>query len=249
MIKVRGLENRFGDHVVHQNLDLDVYRGEILTVVGGSGSGKSVLMRSILGLQRPTAGSIAVDGLDLLRCDDAQRHALESRMGVLFQRGALYSSLNVLDNLMLPLREHTEVASDDAEGFARMKLQLVGLPSTVANNSVQSLSGGMVKRVALARALILEPDLLFLDEPTAGLDPIGANEFDELLLTVQQALGLTVFLVTHDVDSLHKVSDRVAVLADKKVLVVDTPKQVARYNDPWVQNYFNGPRGRKAFGE
>ncbi|RUO34901.1 ABC transporter ATP-binding protein [Aliidiomarina soli] len=246
IISVRGLHNQFGDNLVHEQLDLDVAQGEILTVVGGSGSGKSVLMRSILGLHRPSAGQIEVDGVDLLRADSEQRVQLERRMGVLFQRGALYSSLTVLENVLLPLQEHLSLPAEDAEALALMKLRLVGLSSAVADNSVQSLSGGMIKRVALARALILEPDFLFLDEPTAGLDPIGANDFDELLVTVQRALGLTVFLVTHDVDSIFKVSDRVAVLAERKVLVVDTPERVATHPDQWIQAYFQGPRGRAA---
>ena len=248
MIEVRGLRNQFGDHVVHDDLDLDVRRGESLCVVGGSGSGKSVLMRSIIGLHKPTRGEIIVDGTNLAAVDDQRRHSIERGMGVLFQKGALYSSLTVLENLMLPLKEFTDLAPQDMRDLAMSKLTLVGLNKSVANNSVQSLSGGMVKRVALARALILEPQLLFLDEPTAGLDPIGANDFDELLLTIQQALGLTVFLVTHDLDSLHKVSDRIAVLAKRRVLVVDTLQAVAQTDDPWIQSYFNGPRGRAAKG-
>lgn len=248
MIEVKGLRNQFGSHVVHDDLDLEVRRGEILCVVGGSGSGKSVLMRSIIGLHKPTRGEIIVDGANLTQVDDAHRHAIERSMGVLFQKGALYSSLSVIENLMLPLQEFTALTQTDMRDLAISKLTLVGLNKSVANNSVQSLSGGMVKRVALARALILEPQLLFLDEPTAGLDPIGADDFDELLLTIQQALGLTVFLVTHDLDSLHKVSDRIAVLAKRQVLVVDTLQAVAQTEDPWIQSYFNGARGRAAKG-
>lgn len=246
MIEVSALRNQFGDHVVHQDLGLKVRKGEVLCVVGGSGSGKSVLMRSIIGLHRPSAGQVTIDGVDILHADDTTRQSIERRMGVLFQKGALYSSLNVLENVMFPLKEYTDLSQDDMTELAMSKLALVGLQPQVAFNSVQSLSGGMIKRVALARALVLEPELLFLDEPTAGLDPVGADDFDELLLTVQQALGLTVFLVTHDLDSLHKISDRIAVLAQKKVLVVDTPQRVAEYDDPWIQDYFNGPRGRAA---
>lgn len=246
MIEVKGLRNQFGSNVVHNNLDLQVRRGEVLSVVGGSGSGKSVLLRSILGLHKPTQGSVVIDGANLAELDDNLRQAIERSMGVLFQKGALYSSLNVIENVMLPLKEFTDLEPDDMRDLAISKLTLVGLSKSVANNSVQSLSGGMIKRVALARALILEPQLLFLDEPTAGLDPIGANDFDELLLTIQQALGLTVFLVTHDLDSLYKVSDRIAVLAQQRVLVVDTPEEVAKADDEWVQAYFNGPRGRAA---
>lgn len=246
MIEVTGLRNQFGTHIVHDALDLQVRRGEILCVVGGSGSGKSVLLRSIVGLHKPTQGEVIIDGVKLAKVDAKQRQAIARTMGVLFQKGALYSSLNVIENLMLPLKEFTQLSADDMRDLAVSKLTLVGLNSSVANNSVQSLSGGMIKRVALARALILEPQLLFLDEPTAGLDPIGADDFDELLLTIQQALGLTVFLVTHDLDSLHKISDRVAVLAQRRVLVVDTLANVAQTDDAWIQAYFNGPRGRAA---
>lgn len=246
MIEVSGLRNQFADLLVHDNLDLTVRRGEILCVVGGSGSGKSVLLRSIVGLHQPSAGRIVLNGVDMLQASDAQRLKIEQNIGVLFQKGALYSSLDVIENVMLPLREHSDLDDDSIRDLAMSKLALVGLRTDVATNSVQSLSGGMIKRVALARALILEPELLFLDEPTAGLDPVGANAFDELLLTIQQALGLTVFLVTHDLDSLYKVSDRIAVLADKKVLVVDTPERVANFDEPWIQSYFQGPRGRAA---
>lgn len=246
MIEVKGLRNQFGDHIVHQNLDLQVKQGEILSVVGGSGSGKSVLLRSIVGLHKPSAGQVILNGTDMSQISEEQKQQIEREMGVLFQKGALYSSLNVIENVMLPLKEFTELAEEDIRDLAMSKLALVGLSKSVANNTVQSLSGGMIKRVALARALVLEPQLLFLDEPTAGLDPVGANDFDELLLTIQQAMGLTVFLVTHDLDSLYKVSDRIAVLSDKKVLVVDTPERVARYDDPWIKAYFQGPRGRAA---
>lgn len=246
MIKISGLRNQFGQHLVHNDLDLEVQRGEVLTIVGGSGSGKSVLLRSILGLQKPTEGEILINGVNILRSEDNIRQEVAQKMGVLFQKGALYSSLSVIENVMLPLKEFTHLGEQDMRELALMKLLLVGLERHIADNPVQSLSGGMIKRVALARALILEPDLLLLDEPTAGLDPIGANNFDELLITIQRALRLTVFLVTHDLDSLYKVSDRVAVLADQKVLVVDTPKQVAAYKNDWVQAYFQGPRGRAA---
>ena len=246
MIEVTGLRNQFGQNVVHDGLDLQVRRGEILSVVGGSGSGKSVLLRSIIGLHRPTVGTVVINGIDMLKADDTTRQKIEQNIGVLFQKGALYSSLNVIENVMLPLREYTALDDTTIRELAMSKLALVGLNRGVALNTVQSLSGGMIKRVALARALILEPQILFLDEPTAGLDPIGANAFDELLLTIQQALSLTVFLVTHDLDSLYKVSDRIAVLAQKKVLVVDTPERVANYDEPWIAEYFQGPRGRAA---
>lgn len=243
-IAVRGLRNQFGSHVVHENLDLDVRRGEVLTVVGGSGSGKSVLMRSILGLTRPDAGSIEMNGEDVLKLSQAERRRVDRNIGVLFQKGALFSSLNVRENIALPMREHLGMSISDACDVVALKLALVGLDAQTAEAMPQSLSGGMIKRVALARALALDPDILFLDEPTAGLDPIGAGEFDSLLQTLQRALGLTVFLVTHDLDSIYQVSDRVAVLSQKKVLVVDTLERVAAHSDDWVQAYFHGPRGR-----
>lgn len=243
-ISVRGLRNQFGSHVVHEDLDLDVYRGEVLTVVGGSGSGKSVLMRSILGLNQPQSGCVEINGEDVLQLSIAERRRVDRNIGVLFQKGALFSSLNVRENIELPLREHLGMSSSDACDIVALKLALVGLDQETAESMPQSLSGGMIKRVALARALALDPDILFLDEPTAGLDPIGAGEFDSLLQTLQQALGLTVFLVTHDLDSIYQVSDRVAVLSQKKVLVADTLDAVAAYQDDWVQEYFHGPRGR-----
>lgn len=246
LIEVRGLCNRFGSNVVHDNLDLDLYPGEILGVVGGSGTGKSVLLRSIVGLIRPSAGEVRLFGQNLLRLDEAARAALEQRMGVLFQGGALFSSLSVRENVALPLIEHGGLSRADAEALAEVKLALAGLAPQTGDLYPASLSGGMVKRAALARALALDPDVLFLDEPTAGLDPIGAAAFDQLLLTLRNALGLTVFMVTHDLDSLWTLCDRIAVLSRKRVLVADTPQRVAAFDDPWVQDYFNGPRGRAA---
>lgn len=244
IIKVRELENRFGAVQVHQNLDLDVMQGEVLCIVGGSGSGKSVLMRSILGLHRPNKGRIEVLGKDVLHLPDDERQLVERKFGVLFQKGALFSSLSVRENIALPMREHAGLNKQEADELASMKLALVGLNDNVGEQFPQQLSGGMIKRVALARALALDPEILFLDEPTAGLDPIGAGAFDNLLKTLQQALGLTVFLVTHDLDTIVTVSDRVAVLAQKKVLSVDTLEQVAAHDDEWIQSYFHGPRGR-----
>ncbi|MBX6317738.1 ABC transporter ATP-binding protein [Pigmentiphaga sp.] len=246
LVQVRGLVNQFGRQVVHRDLDLDIYRGEILGVVGGSGSGKSVLLRSIVGLRRPTAGAVHVFGQDLTALPAGPRSRLERRMGVLFQRGALFSSLTVAENVALPLIEHARLPRAEAERLARMKLALAGLPADAGNKYPASLSGGMVKRAALARALALDPDLLFLDEPTAGLDPIGAGAFDQLILTLRNALGLTVFLVTHDLDTLYTICDRVAVLSQKKVLVADQLDVVERVADPWVQEYFQGPRARAA---
>nr|WP_240935931.1 ATP-binding cassette domain-containing protein [Halomonas bachuensis] len=238
--------NRFGDHVVHEGLDLDIRRGEILGVVGGSGTGKSVLLRSIVGLKQPDGGSIRVFGKDLQRLPSAQRTQIERRFGVLFQRGALFSSLNLQENVALPLFEHAGLSRSDAERLARVKLALAGLPPEAARLNPAELSGGMVKRAALARALALDPEVLFLDEPTAGLDPIGAAAFDRLIMTLRDALGFSVFLVTHDLDTLYSSCDRVAVIADKRVLVADSLATVEATDDPWIRDYFHGPRGRAA---
>jgi phospholipid/cholesterol/gamma-HCH transport system ATP-binding protein len=246
IIEVRGLGNRFGEQVVHENLDLDVYRGEILGVVGGSGSGKSVLLRSIIGLNRPAAGSVKMFGQDVLHLSDAERSKLEQRCGVLFQNGALFSSLTVAENVMVPLREHHDVPMDLMQKLAALKIALAGLPADAGAKYPSELSGGMVKRAALARSLALDPDILFLDEPTAGLDPIGASAFDELILTLRESLGLTVFLITHDLDTLYTICDRVAVIAQKRVLIADTLDKVERFDEPWVHEYFQGPRGRAA---
>ncbi|OWJ90111.1 ABC transporter ATP-binding protein [Pseudomonas sp. A46] len=246
IIEVRGLRNQFGTQVVHDNLDLDLLRGEVLGVVGGSGTGKSVLLRCILGLRRANAGTVRVFGEELLALPAERRSALERRFGVLYQRGALFSSLTVVENIALPLIEHAGLSRDDAEALARVKLALVGLPGDAAEKYPTELSGGMVKRAALGRALALDPDILFLDEPTAGLDPIGAAAFDQLIRTLTDALGLSVFLVTHDLDSLYTLCDRVAVLARKHVLVADRLEVVAAHPDPWVREYFHGPRGRAA---
>ncbi|MFW3897723.1 ABC transporter ATP-binding protein [Pseudomonas bharatica] len=246
VIQVRGLCNRFGAQSVHEQLDLDLYRGEILSVVGGSGSGKSVLLRSIIGLRRPNEGTVKVFGQDLLEANPTERSLIERRFGVLFQKGALFSSLTVTENVALPLIEHAGLSRDDAEHLAGVKLALAGLPQSAADKYPASLSGGMIKRAALARALALDPDILFLDEPTAGLDPIGAAAFDQLILTLRDALGLSVFLITHDLDTLYTISDRVAVLAQKKVLVAAPIDEVAGYDEPWIHEYFHGPRGRAA---
>nr|WP_232111478.1 ATP-binding cassette domain-containing protein [Pseudomonas guariconensis] len=246
VIEARGLCNRFGTQSVHENLDLDLYRGEILAVVGGSGSGKSVLLRSIIGLRRPNAGQVNVFGQDLATLNSEQRSLVERRFGVLFQKGALFSSLTVTENVALPLIEHAGLSRADAEHLAGVKLALAGLPISAADKYPSSLSGGMIKRAALARALALDPDILFLDEPTAGLDPIGAAAFDQLILTLRDALGLSVFLITHDLDTLYTITDRVAVLSQKKVLVAGPLAQVEQTDDPWIHEYFHGPRGRAA---
>lgn len=246
VIEVRGLDNRFGSHVVHENLDLDLFKGEILGVVGGSGTGKSVLLRSIVGLHKPSEGRIRVFGKDLSELGTQERSETEQRFGVLFQRGALFTSLNLLQNIALPLIEHCNLHRSDAEELARMKLALTGLPADSALKYPSELSGGMVKRAALARSLAMDPEILFLDEPTAGLDPIGAAAFDKLIVTLRDALGLTVFLVTHDLDTLYTTCDRVAVLSQKRVLVADRIEKVATTDDSWIQDYFQGPRGRAA---
>ena len=246
LVEIRGLVNRFGRQSVHENLDLDIQPGEILGVVGGSGTGKSVLLRSIVGLRRPNEGSGKVFGEELENLDEQRRSQVERRFGVLFQRGALFSSLTVTENVALPLIEHAGLSRDDAEHLAEVKLALAGLPPDAGDKFPAELSGGMVKRAALARALALDPDILFLDEPTAGLDPIGAAAFDQLILTLRDALGLSVFLVTHDLDTLYTICDRIAVLAEKRVLVADTLERVAATDNQWVQDYFHGPRGRAA---
>ena len=246
VIQVRGLVNRFGNQVVHEGLDLDLYRGEVLGVVGGSGTGKSVLLRSIVGLRRPNAGSIRVLGEQLERQSPQARSRLERRLGVLYQRGALFTSLTVLENTALPLIEHAGLQRPEAERLARLKLALAGLPGSAEDKYPAELSGGMVKRAALARALALDPEILFLDEPTAGLDPVGAAAFDTLIATLRDALGLSVFLVTHDLDTLYAICDRVAVLANRTVRVADRLEVVAATEDPWIQDYFHGPRGRAA---
>lgn len=246
IIKVRGLCNQFGSNIVHQDLDLDVYRGEIMGVVGGSGTGKSVLLRSIVGLMTPAAGEIQLFGENMLTLSSTERAALEKRVGVLFQKGALFSSLTVLENISLPLIEHAGLTREEAGEIARVKIALTGLAAHAADLYPSDLSGGMIKRASLARALALDPDILFLDEPTAGLDPIGAAAFDQLLKTLRDVFNLTVFLVTHDLDTLYTACDRVAVLSQKKVLVADRLEVVANTDDEWIQDYFQGPRGRAA---
>ncbi|MEE4210067.1 MAG: ATP-binding cassette domain-containing protein [Parvularcula sp.] len=248
VIEVRGLKNQFGSQVVHENLDIDVRRGEILGVVGGSGTGKSVLLRSIVGLQIPKAGTIEMLGKQMFP-RTASAKEINDDIGILFQDGALFSSMTVAENVMAPLREHHGEISDVlAREIAGMKLSLAGLDDGVGRKMPSELSGGMRKRVALARALALDPRILFLDEPTAGLDPIGAAKFDELVIGLRDTLGLTVFMVTHDLDSLYRDCDRVAVLAEKRVIVNAPIDEVQRSDHPWINEYFGGPRGRAAHG-
>jgi phospholipid/cholesterol/gamma-HCH transport system ATP-binding protein len=246
VIRVRGLENSFGDQIVHKDLDLDVRRGEIIGVVGGSGSGKSVLMRSIIGLQPPKAGSIMVFGENARALDGAAGKDLRRRWGVLFQEGALFSSLTVAENIQVPMREFLDLPAELMDELAGYKVAMVGLPAGAGPKYPSELSGGMKKRAGLARALALDPQLLFLDEPTAGLDPISAAAFDELIKILKETLGLTVFLITHDLDTLHAICDRVAVIADQKILAVGTIPELLTFDHPWVREYFDGPRGRAA---
>ncbi len=246
-ISVRGLRNSFGDQIIHDNLDLDVQRGEILGVVGGSGTGKSVLMRSIIGLQTPDQGEIHVFGESMIGRLDDEALAIRKRWGVLFQGGALFSTLTVAENVEVPIREYyPNIGPQLRDEIAAYKIRLTGLPTEAGPKYPAELSGGMKKRAGLARALALDPDLLFLDEPTAGLDPIGAAAFDEQTRQLQRTLGLTVFLITHDLDTLYSICDRVAVLADKKVIAVGTIDELLALDHPWIQEYFNGPRGRAA---
>ncbi len=246
VIEVRGLRTQFGDHVVHDGLDLDVYRGEVLGVVGGSGTGKSVLLRAIVGLVRPRAGSVTVFGTDMLGASDTVRQKIEQRWGVMFQDGALFSSLTVRENVEVPMREQTGLSADTRRALAELKVSMVGLPPTACDKYPSELSGGMRKRAGLARALALDPEIVFLDEPTAGLDPIGASAFDALIKKLQTTLGLTVFMVTHDLDSLHAICDRIAVLAEKKVFVTGSMQDMLDVDHPWVHEYFHGPRARAA---
>ena len=246
-IVVKGLVNRFGDFAVHEGLDLTVNRGEILGVVGGSGSGKSVLMRSIIGLQLPVAGQIDVLGKTLTDADPDTEFGVRSRWGVMFQGGALFSTLTVGENVEVPLKKfYPDLDPTLRREIARYKVILSGLPDSAVAKYPSELSGGMKKRAGLARALALDPELLFLDEPTAGLDPIGAAKFDRLTRELKETLGLTVFLITHDLDTLYEICDRVAVIAEKKIIAVGTIPELVDTGHPWIEEYFNGPRGRAA---
>jgi len=246
IIEVEGLTVGFGSVNILENLDLQVREGEILGVVGGSGTGKSVLLRSITGLIRPRAGRIRVFGETLDELDSEERSAIEQRWGVLFQDGALFSSLTVAQNVQVPLREHLKLPQKLMDEIAAYKIAMAGLPADAGPKYPSELSGGMRKRAGLARALALDPEILFLDEPTAGLDPIGAAAFDDLIGELQQTLKLTVFLVTHDLDTLHAVCNRIAVLAERRVLVVGTMDDMLKVDHPWVREYFHGPRSRAA---
>jgi len=246
VIEVRDLRTQFDDFIVHDKLDLDVHQGEILGVVGGSGAGKSVLLRAIIGLKQPSKGVVTVFGENFYEAGEDERLAVERRWGVLFQGGALFSSLTVAQNVMAPIREHLDIEGELARDMAALKISMVGLPAEAGAKYPSELSGGMRKRAGLARALALDPELVFLDEPTAGLDPIGAAKFDELIINLKESLGLTVFMVTHDLDTLHAACDRVAVLAEKRVIECGPLDEVRRADHPWIQEYFSGPRGRAA---
>ena len=244
IIEVRGVTVGFGNRIVLDAVDLDVRRGEILGFVGGSGAGKSVLLRTIVGLLPRSAGDVKVLGVDMGRASDEDRQTVERRWGVLFQQGALFSSLTVLENLQFPMRENLKVSQRLMDELAIAKLEMVGLDASVVDKFPSELSGGMTKRVALARALALDPDIVFLDEPTSGLDPIGAGDFDTLIATLQRTLGLTVYMVTHDLDSLHTVCDRIAVLADHKIIATGTMETMLASTHPWLRAYFHGKRSR-----
>ena len=245
-IEVRGLRSAFGDNVVHEDLSLTVLRGEVLGVVGGSGTGKSVLLNTIIGLRRPDAGNVTVFGQELQQASRRGLGELERSWGVLFQAGALFSNLTVRENVASPMFEHTDLSRQAAYELADLKIAMVGLRPEAGSLKPSELSGGMRKRAGLARALALDPELLFLDEPTAGLDPIGASAFDELIKDLSDSLSLTVFMITHDLDTLYAITDRVAVIADRKVVAVAPVQELERSNHPWIREYFLGPRGRAA---
>ncbi len=242
ILSARGIVNRFGQQTVHDHLDADIARGEVIGIAGGSGSGKSVLLKTLIGLHRPDSGKVLLEGRAVQSITAAERAA---SIGVLFQQGALFSSLSVADNIMLPMREHTRLEQDDRVKIAAMKLALTGLAADSGLKHPSALSGGMVKRAAFARALALDPTILFLDEPTADLDPIAASGIDALILQLNQRLGITVVIVTHDLTTLLTVCDRVAVLVDKQ-LIIDTAERLMQSDHPWIRDFFHGPRAEGA---
>jgi phospholipid/cholesterol/gamma-HCH transport system ATP-binding protein len=243
VISVRNIVNRFGAQTVHDGVSFDVYAGEVFGIVGGSGSGKSVLLRTLLGLRQPDSGTVELEGRDLTQLSDVELRDVKRRYGVTFQHGALFTSLTVRENVILPIVEALQLEEATLRSLAELRLRMVGLPVDAGDKFPAQLSGGMVKRAALARALALDPVLLFLDEPTAGLDPIAAAAFDDLVLYLRRTLGLTVVMVTHDLDTLARTCDRVAVLVEAKV-IVDTLEGIVRNEHPWIREYFHGARGR-----
>ncbi|MEO6366375.1 MAG: ATP-binding cassette domain-containing protein [Steroidobacteraceae bacterium] len=243
-VEVKGVVNRFGRQVVHDGLDMQVRRGEVFGILGGSGAGKSVLLRTILGLRRPQAGSVLVEGVDMTQLRGESLRQAKANYGVTFQHGALFSSLTVRENIQLPMIEHLKLPRDAMDELARLKLRLVGLPEDAAGKYPSQLSGGMVKRAALARALALDPQLLFLDEPTSGLDPISAAAFDDLIAYLQQELHLTVVMITHDLDTIFRICGRVGVIIDRR-MVQDTRERIVENPHPWIQAYFNGTRAAR----
>ena len=243
VVEVLGLVNRFGSQLVHEGLDMEVREDEVFGIVGGSGSGKSVLLRSILGLQRPLAGTVRIEGRDITQMTSGQLRSIKARYGVTFQQGALYSSLTVLQNVQLPMVEHLQLAAAARDELALLKIRMVGLPADAAQKYPAQLSGGMIKRAALARALALDPNLLFLDEPTSGLDPISASEFDGLVLYLQKQLRLTVVMITHDLDTIFRTCNRVGVIVDRH-MEIDTLERIVDHPHPWIQAYFHGERAR-----
>lgn len=245
VLEAHNITVAFGDNIVLENLSLDIRRGEILGFVGASGAGKSVLLRTVLGLTNKRSGTIRLFGIDVDKASEAERMRLDMRLGVLFQHGALFSSLTVLENIQVPMREYLDLPKGLMDELALLKVELVGLPRDAAQKFPSELSGGMIKRAALARALALDPDLVFLDEPTSGLDPIGAAEFDELVSKLRDTMGLTVYMVTHDLDSLFTVCDRIAVLGKKRVLIEGTIENMLASEEPWVKSYFRGKRARQ----
>ena len=246
VIEISHVATRFGDHVVHEDIELQVLRGEIFALVGGSGSGKSTLLREMILLHRPDSGSIRILGVDLENADEADAQALRPHIGVMFQQGGLFGSLNVLENVGLPLREHTRLDDALIDEIAAMKIELTGLAPETRAQYPSELSGGMMKRASLARALALDPELLFLDEPTAGLDPVSAMGVDELVLHLRDLFGLTVVMITHDLDLLWQVADRVAVLGEGKVQGIGSMEELSRMEHPAIRQYFDGPRGEAA---
>jgi len=247
VISARDIVNRFGAQVVHDGLDVEIRAGEVFGIVGGSGSGKSVLLRTLLGLQKPARGSVRIEGHDVTHQSERELLAVKRRYGVMFQRGALFSSLSVAQNVELPIDEHYAIGAAMLRELALLRIRMVGLPEDAAGKFPAQLSGGMTKRVALARALAIDPVILFLDEPTSGLDPISAAAFDRLVLDLQQGLGLTVVMITHDLDTIYRVCDRVGVIVDGK-MISGTLDEIAQYDHPWIRDYFHGERSRALRG-